>query len=493
VKKVKVEPKSDLPERVHMIAVCGTGMGALALLFREAGVRVTGSDLQAYPPMGDLLRRAGVEIRSGYSKDHLPEDADCVVVGNAVSRDNPEVEAAMGSGVSCTSFPEALARFFLEGRRSIVVVGTHGKTTSTSILAWLLEAAGLSPGFLVGGEPCNFGSSSRVGTGPFFVTEGDEYDSAFFNKKPKFLLYRPELALFTSLEFDHADIYPDFDSIRREFVRFVRLLPPYGLLMVCDQYPEALEVAREAACRVETYGYGSDAEMHGALRPVESGLPVLDIVHRGEPLGSFFLPLSGRHNALNVLGCVGVLRHVGVSTESIRQGLAGFLGVRRRQEPVGEAGGVLFLDDFAHHPTAVKETLQAVRMQYPGRRILAVFEPKTHTSRRKIFQQEYVDAFLEADLSFCLPVFRSEALEKAERFDPALWSREIRERGGDSQAVTGPDHLERSLMEVCREGDVVLFMSSGNLSTVMNECLRKIRTERAAERGAADPTGEKPH
>ncbi len=474
---MKKERKPVLPERVHMIAVCGTGMGALALLFREAGVRVTGSDLQAYPPMGDLLRRAGVEIRSGYSEEHVPEDADYVVVGNAVSRDNPEVSAAMRTGVPCASFPEALAGFFLQRRRSIVVVGTHGKTTSTAILAWLLEAAGLAPGFLVGGEPRNFGSSSRVGTGPFFVTEGDEYDSAFFNKKPKFLHYRPEMALFTSLEFDHADIYPDFESLRREFVRFVRLLPPHGLLMVCDQYEKALDVAREAACRVETYGYGDGADLHGVLQPGESGRQVMDIVHRGKPLGSFPLPLSGRHNGLNVMGCVGILRHAGISSDLIRQGLAGFLGVRRRQEPVGEAGGVLFLDDFAHHPTAVRETLSAVRMQYPGRRVLAVFEPKTHTSRRKIFQREYEDAFLQADLSFCLPVFRAETLEDAERFDPDLWSRNIRERGGDARAVTGPEDLERNVVEACREGDVVLFMSSGNLSNVMSECIKKRKME----------------
>jgi len=458
-------------------------MGALALLFREAGVRVTGSDLQAYPPMGDMLRRAGVAILSGYAAGNVPSDADCVVVGNAVSRDNPEVEAAVRAGIPRTSLPEALADFFLKGRRSVVVVGTHGKTTSTSILAWLLECAGLAPGFLVGGEPTNFASSSRLGSGPFFVTEGDEYDSAFFDKRPKFLHYRPELALFTSLEFDHADIYPDLDALRRAFAGFVRLLPPSGLLMVCDQYPDARSVAGEAACPVETYGYGEGADLHGVYCLGNNGEPTLEIVHKGDPLGSFSLPLAGRHNGLNVLGCVGILRRIGVSTERIRQGLAGFLGVRRRQEPVGEAGGVLFLDDFAHHPTAVRETLQAVRMKYPGRRLLAVFEPRTHTSRRRTFQEEYVDAFLGADISFCLPVFRSEALDVSERFDPVLWSRMLQQRGGKAQAVSGTDHLQQRLLETCRAGDVVLFMSSGDLSGVVSVLTGK----RGESNGASVP------
>ena len=456
-----------------MIAVCGTGMGALALLFREAGVHVTGSDQQAYPPMGDMLQRAGVTVRLGYRLENLPLDADCVVVGNAVSRDNPEVDAAERAGIRRMSFPEALAAFFLEGRRSVVVVGTHGKTTSSSILAWLLESAGVSPGFLIGGEPKNFGFGSRVGNGPYFVTEGDEYDCAFFDKRPKFIHYRPELALFTSLEFDHADIYPDLDALLQAFTRFVGLLPPSGLVMVCDEYPEARSLAAKAACRVQTYGYGEGTDLRGVYHAVGGKAPALEIVHMGESLGSFPLPLSGRHNGLNVLGCVGILRWIGIPSERIRQGLAGFLGVRRRQEPVGEAGGVLFLDDFAHHPTAVRETLRAVRMKYPGRRLLAVFEPRTHTSRRKVFQNEYAEAFLEADISYCLPVFRSESLEASERFDPDGWSRMIRVRGGLAHSVSGPEELEKRLLDVLRAGDVVLFMSSGDLSKVVGGLVTK--------------------
>jgi len=339
----------------------------------------------------------------------------------------------------------------------------------------------------VGGAPRNFGSSCRMGPGPFFVPEGDEYDSAFFNKQPKFLHYRPELALLTSLEFDHADIYPDFACLRSAFVRFVRLLPPHGLLMVCDEYEEALGVAKQAACRVRTYGYGEGADLRGILRSDERGMPVLEIIDQKVSLGSFSMPIPGRHNGLNVLGCVGILRWVGGGAESIRRGLEGFLGVRRRQERIGEVNGVLFLDDFAHHPTAVRETVRAVRMQHPGARVLAVFEPRTHTSRRNVFQQEYVDAFLEADHAFCLPVFRAEALSDSDRFDPELWSIQVRERGGRAEAVSDPLDLARRLLNVCKEGDVVLFMSSGNLSAAMKECMEGGRQGLDEKTGGGPP------
>ena len=453
-----------LPKNVHMIAVCGTGMGALALLFREAGLPVTGSDVQAWPPMGDLLREAGVEIRSGYSAGNLPPDAEYVVVGNAISRGNPEVEEAERRGVRLESFPEALARFFLRGRRPVVVTGTHGKTTSTSLLSWLLESAGMSPGFLVGGEPLNFGTSSRVGSGPCFVVEGDEYDSAFFNKKPKFLHYLPEMALLTSLEYDHADIYPDFQSLKTAFEMFVRLLPAHGLLMVCDAYPEALEVAGGACCEVQTYGYGEGSDMRGRFTVDEDGGSVLSVVHRGEDLGSFRIPMAGRHNGLNVLGCLGVLRHLGVPRDLMEEGLESFRGVRRRQEIVAEAGGVIFMDDFAHHPTAVRETLEAVRARMPGKRVLAVFEPRTHTSRRSIFQEEYAEAFGPASLTFCLPVFKAENMDAGERFSPERLCRHIQSRGGEAFAVSGLVELETLLQNHIREGDLVLFMSTGSLS-----------------------------
>jgi UDP-N-acetylmuramate: L-alanyl-gamma-D-glutamyl-meso-diaminopimelate ligase len=458
----------EIPKKVHMIAVCGTGMGALALLFRERGVEVSGSDVQAYPPMGDLLRRAGVSLSLGYGPENLPDDVDYVVVGNAVSRDNPEVEALLARGLPYGSFPETLAHFFLASRYPIVVTGTHGKTTSTSLLAWLLECSGNSPGFLVGGEPKNFGSSSRLGQGEYFVVEGDEYDSAFFDKGPKFLHYRPRAALFTSLEFDHADIYPDLASIREQFVRFVDLLPADGLVMVCEEYPDAVDIAGRAACRVETYGYGKGADWVGVLREGKDGSTTMEVSHGDQPKGTFSLPLPGRHNGLNLLGSLALLSHLGVRIDGLTRCVETFAGIRRRQEVAGETRGVLLIDDFAHHPTAVRETVAAVRSRYPGRRVLTVFEPRTNTSRRNLFQGEYAEAFALADVAICTPVYRPDTVTAGERFRPDLWARDLRGRGVEAYAYEETEALVRGLTEMCRPGDLVLFMSSGSLAELID-------------------------
>jgi UDP-N-acetylmuramate: L-alanyl-gamma-D-glutamyl-meso-diaminopimelate ligase len=417
--------------------------------------------------MGDLLRRAGVGLSLGYGPENVPEDVGYVVVGNAVSRDNPEVEALLARGLPYGSFPETLAHFFLASRRPIVVAGTHGKTTSTSLLAWLLECSGKSPGFLVGGEPKNFGLSSRLGQGEYFVVEGDEYDSAFFDKAPKFLHYRPRAALFTSMEFDHADIYPDLDSIRAQFVRFVDLLPPDGLLMVCEEYPDAVEIAKGAACKVETYGYGRKADWVGVLRDGEGGIAAMDVYHHRQTRGTFSLPLPGRHNGLNLLGSLALLSHLGLRIDGLGNCVQTFAGVRRRQEVAGETGGVLLIDDFAHHPTAVRETLSAVRTRYPDRRLVAVFEPRTNTSRRNLFQEAYAEAFELADVAVCAPVYRPDALPEEERFKPDLWVEALRKRGGEAYHYEETATLVRALAEMCRPGDVVLFMSSGSLAEMI--------------------------
>jgi UDP-N-acetylmuramate: L-alanyl-gamma-D-glutamyl-meso-diaminopimelate ligase len=464
----------DVPKKVHMIAVCGTGMGALALLFREMGVPVSGSDVQAYPPMGELLRKAGVSLSLGYGPENLPEDADFIVVGNAVSRDNPEVEEVMARGIPYGSFPETLAHFFLASRVPIVVAGTHGKTTSTAILAWLLECSGSSPGFLVGGEPKNFGSSSRLGNGEYFVIEGDEYDSAFFDKAPKFLHYRAGAVLFTSLEFDHADIYPDLTSIRAQFLRFVEGLPPEGLVIVCEAYPDAVETARNAPCKVETYGYGKNADWMGVLTEAEGEASRMEVYHQGQYRATFSVPLAGRHNGLNFLGSLGLLSNLGLDVEGLKKGVETFSGVRRRQEIAGDAGGVLLIDDFAHHPTAVRETLSAVRTRYPGRRVIAVFEPRTHTSRRSVFQAEYAEAFGRADIAMCGPVYRQETVPLAERFRPSKWVEELEGRGVVASCYGEMVGLEIALTETCRPGDVVLFMSSGSLADLIHRLRKRL-------------------
>lgn len=470
----KEEQPAPLPSKVHCIGVCGTGMGALALLFREKGVAVSGSDLQAYPPMGDLLRGAGIDVRLGYRCENVDADVQYVVVGNAVSRNNEEVEETIRRGIPYGSFPESLSRFFLAGREPVVVVGTHGKTTSTAMLAWILEAAGHDPGFLVGGEPMNFCSSSRCGTGRFFVVEGDEYDSAFFDKGPKFLHYRPVHALFTSLEYDHADIYPDEESLKIQFLRFVEKIPARGLVLVCAEYPGAVEIACRGVCRVETYGFDPGADWYG--RVVERGSEgfSLEVCCKGEPFGVFRCPLSGSHNGLNALGSLALLSRLGVDAELLRNGLAGFAGVRRRQELLGEAGGVVLVDDFAHHPTAVRETLRALGHRFPGRRVVAVYEPRTQTSRRRVFQRQYVEAFDGADLVLCSRLFRAETVPEKDRFKPELWEQDMRRAGRKALYVPDLDSLENFLVENAKPGDLLVFMSSGDFEGLPTRVLRRL-------------------
>jgi UDP-N-acetylmuramate: L-alanyl-gamma-D-glutamyl-meso-diaminopimelate ligase len=315
-----------------------------------------------------------------------------------------------------------------------------------------------------------------LGQGKYFVIEGDEYDSAFFDKGPKFLHYRPRVALFTSLEYDHADIYPDLASVRDQFLRFVELLPPDGLVMVCEQYADAVEIARKAPCKVETYGFGKEADWVGVIKESEGRTATMEIHGHGRHMGSYFLPVLGRHNGLNVLGSLGLLHHLGVRPESFERGLESFEGVRRRQEIAGEVRGVLLIDDFAHHPTAVRETLVAVRKHYPGRRVLAVFEPRTHTSRRSTFQREYAAAFLSADVALCAPIYRGETVPPEDRFSPAAWVEDLRKGGVEAHCFEDAVGLERGLTETCRPGDLVLFMSSGSLSDLIG-CL-KTRLER---------------
>ncbi len=475
--------KEGVPAKVHMIAVCGTGMGALALLFREMGVRVSGSDVQAYPPMGNLLRNAGVDLSLGYRPENVPTDADFVVVGNAVSRDNPEVQEMLARGLPYGSFPETLARFFLTARSPIVVAGTHGKTTSTALLAWLLACSGAEPGFLVGGEPVNFGRSSRLGQGDYFVIEGDEYDSAFFDKAPKFLHYQPRVVLFTSLEYDHADIYADLAAIGEQFLRFVALVPPDGLVMVCSEYPGAVEIAGKASCRVETYGYGKDADWVGVLRGRAGECGTLEVVRGERSVGRFPMPLSGRHNGLNVLGCLAILAQMGFPWEGLGACLGRFKGVRRRQEVAGEVKGVLLIDDFAHHPTAVRETLAGLRSRYSGRRIVAVFEPRTNTSRRNVFQAAYADALSEADIVICAPVYRPEALRPGERFSPSALVEDLRRRGIAAYCFETTEAMEEALVKTCRAGDVVLFMSSGSFADLFERLRTKLDESVAVDPG----------
>lgn len=461
-------------KNIHVIAACGVGMASLAGMLQEKGFRVTGSDNDVYPPMSTQLEKLGIRLSSPYRAENIPSDADLVVVGNAVSRDNPECVEAVRRGLPLLSMPQALAEYFIEGRESLVVAGTHGKTTTTSLAAWTLFALGDGPSFLVGGVPKNFPVSYRIGQGPRFVVEGDEYDTAYFDKGPKFLHYRPKTVLLTSIEFDHADIYRDLDHVKDSFRKLARLIPEDGLLVACGDYPDVVEVAGEARCPVVFYSAAD------APPPLPPGAALHRVTDRREEAGAnmfridaagpvFRLRLPGRHNAANAAAVSIALVRAGFAPEKVADAMAGFEGVRRRQEVVGEFGGVLVIDDFAHHPTAVRETVRAVRGRWPGRRVIAVFEPRSNTSRRNVFQKEFAAALAEADAVIVAGVFGATKIPETERMSPEQLAASVQALGREASFVSEVDDIVKRLAEDCRPGDLVLLMSNGGFGGIQQK------------------------
>ncbi|MBI5574927.1 MAG: UDP-N-acetylmuramate:L-alanyl-gamma-D-glutamyl-meso-diaminopimelate ligase [Deltaproteobacteria bacterium] len=462
-------------KNVHLIAACGVGMASLAGMLKEKGFRVTGSDANVYPPMSTQLEALGISLFSPYAAENIPADADLVIVGNAVSRDNPECLEAVRRGIPSLSMPQALAKFFIEGKESIVVAGTHGKTTTTSIMAWSLYALGEAPSFLIGGVPRNFPVSYRVGTGPRFVVEGDEYDTAYFDKGPKFLHYLPKIVLLTSIEFDHADIYRDLPHLLESFRKLVRLIPRDGLLIACSDYPDVVEVASEASCPVVFYAGnpgvplnspGNGWRVHDVTE--EGGLTRFRLEGRGA-VHEFAWKLPGRHNTANAAAVSIALFHFGYDPARVAEALAGFAGVRRRQEEVGEYGGVLVVDDFAHHPTAVKGTIQAVRARYPWRRITAVFEPRSNTSRRRVFQAEFAASLAEADSVVVAGVFGMDKIPPEERLDPEAVVEAVRTAGREAFYIQEVDGIVDRLSKTSRPGDLILIMSNGGFGGIQGK------------------------
>ncbi|MDQ3998565.1 MAG: Mur ligase family protein, partial [Gemmatimonadota bacterium] len=381
--------------RIHLVGVAGTGMGAFAGMLKVAGYEVTGSDDNVYPPMSDMLREWGIRVLTPYAVENIDRARpDLVIIGNVIRRVNPEATAVRERRIPQMSFPAAMGALILADRHSVVVTGTHGKTTTAALMAHVLVAAGTDPSFLVGGVTANYAANFRLGRGRFVVVEGDEYDTAYFDKGPKFLHYRARTALLTSIEFDHADIYRDMAHYESAFERFARTLPADGLLAVCASYPNAVALAEEAAtARIVTYAASTPADY--TARGVRFGPEGarFEVAEPGGSSGPLLLPMSGLHNVENAVGVYAAARALGLSPQQIGNGFASFKGVKRRQEIRAEIGGVLVIDDFAHHPTAVRETIDAIRLRYPDRRLWAVFEPRSNTSRRNIHQQEYAEAF----------------------------------------------------------------------------------------------------
>ncbi|MFQ5851512.1 MAG: UDP-N-acetylmuramate:L-alanyl-gamma-D-glutamyl-meso-diaminopimelate ligase [Candidatus Binatia bacterium] len=461
-------------DHIHLIAICGVGMASLAGLLQSRGFRVSGSDQGVYPPMSTYLEGLGIPVLSGYSEEHLGERPDLVVVGNAVSRNNPEVQAVLKSGIPYVSFPEALRMFLIGSKRSIVVAGTHGKTTTASLLAWVLTQAGLDPSFFVGGIPVNFNGGFQIGKGPWAVLEGDEYDSAFFDKGPKFLHYNPEKVILTSLEFDHADIYRDIEHMKDAFRCLMGILCPSGTVLVSNRYAAAKEVSRAAHCPVMFYGDGEPREWVAKNIRVDEQRVLFDVFYKARSEGVVAISLWGQHNVENALGVYVMAKELGIRVEVIRQALATFAGVRRRQELIGEVAGIMVIDDFAHHPTAVKETIAAARMSYPGRRLWAIFEPRSHTSRRRVFEFEFSQALAGADQIVVAGLYQPERIPEGDRLSPAKLVDEIGRLRGDGGAVfiERANDIASYVVERSKAGDVILVMSNGSFDRVQEKILR---------------------
>lgn len=466
---------------IHLIGVCGTGMGALAGLLRESGHRVSGSDTAFYPPMGDALVRWGVETRQGFDPAHLSPPPDLVIVGNVCRPDNVEARAAIDAGLPYRSLPGALRELYLSHSRSFVVAGTHGKTTTSTLLSYLLDRCGKRPGFLIGGLPVDFEHSFRPpmddDTSAPFVVEGDEYDSAFFEKYAKFLQYEPQVASINAIEHDHIDIYPDMNSYLEAFRRFVDLLPESGLLVVNAADAHARGVAAKAKCQVLGFALADDAagsataDVVAMPRGYDEGMQRFDLDFAGERLTDLSLPMSGGHNLRNALAALAMAHAgAGVPLAQLAEVLPRFGGVRRRQELRGTPGGVRVYDDFAHHPTAVAETLAGLRARHPAGKLIATFEPRSATASRNLHQAVYPAAFDAADIVLLSPVGRPEIADD-ERLDVGGIAEQITRRGPQAQALPSVDAIVERVRAVAEAGDTVVAMSNGAFGGIYDKLL----------------------
>ena len=464
--------------KVHLIGICGTAMATAAVMLKDLGLEVGGSDEHAYPPMSDLLAARGIAPLQGYSDEHITDDLDLVVVGNAVSRGNPEVEAVLDRRLRYCSLPELVRDTFLRDRRPIVVAGTHGKTTTSYMTAWALNESGVDAGFLVGGVSKDLQVSGRVGGGPF-VIEGDEYDSAFFDKTAKFLKYLPDIVVINGIEFDHADIYRDLDELRLAFERLVRLVPRRGQLLLSADDEEAAALKPGAPSPVETFGFATGADWRAEQIRYGPQATTFDVTHRGRPVGSVALPLLGRFNVRNALGAAAAAVSAGAPAAAVLEALCRFHGVRRRLDIRGVVQGVTVYDDFAHHPTAVRETLQALR-QAAGGRIWAVFEPRSATACRRVFQNEFAAALRLADQVVVADVFRS-SLPASERLSEAALVADLTEAGVAARHVPGVAAIVRFVTGSVRSGDRVVVMSNGGFGGIHERLLAALAAPTAGE------------
>jgi UDP-N-acetylmuramate: L-alanyl-gamma-D-glutamyl-meso-diaminopimelate ligase len=470
----------DVRKHIHLIGICGTAMASLAGMLKQREFRVTGSDTAAYPPMSDFLAGLGIPVMP-FEVRNLKPVPDMVVVGNAISRGNAELEHILDERIPFCSLPQLLHDEFLRGREVLVVAGTHGKTTTTSMLAWIFHTAGMQPSFLIGGIAENFGSSFHLGQGKHFILEGDEYDTAFFDKGPKFLHYFPDAAILTSVEFDHADIYKDLDAVETAFKRLVNLIPRRGRIVAFDGVAgEASESAsldrclQKAFCPVERYGTGARANWRITNLKFEAGRTSWS-VHDGRSCADFEFPLAGEYNVWNATAAAALAADYGISKEEIAAALKSFKSVKRRLEVKARVNGITIIDDFAHHPTAIAGTLKALRARYAGARLWAVLEPRSNTLRRRVLQSDLARSLALADEIIVAGVFRSDAVPENERLDLAELAADIQRHGRRVRLIADADEIVRTIaLEMC-SGDVVAILSNGGFGGIYEKLPARLR------------------
>jgi UDP-N-acetylmuramate: L-alanyl-gamma-D-glutamyl-meso-diaminopimelate ligase len=459
--------------RFHFLGICGTAMGAVASMLKDMGYVVGGSDENVYPPLSTFLSQKGIVVAEGYKAENLPKEVDrtLVVVGNAIKRGNPELEAVLEKKYLFVSLPEILRFFFLHGKQNIIVTGTHGKTTTTSLLVWLFESACLNPSFFIGGLPKNFASGCRYTQSDYWILEGDEYDTAYFDKRSKFLHYLPQTVIINNIEYDHADIFSSLEDILLSFKRLVHLIPKTGHLIIPEEDPTIAEVAKGSLAPVYTVGLGKKADFQISEIAYEEAGSNFKML--GE---SFFLPMPGEYNVRNAAMAIAAATLYGIRPEVIAKALRGFLGVKRRLEILGEVCGIKILDDFGHHPTAIYKTIQAIRQRYPGKRIWSVFEPRSNTTRRAVFQKELPHSLSFADGVIVSEVANKEGIPPTERLNPEKIVQDINRKGIPSYFCSSPEDILERLQKVLVPGDVVVFFSNGSfygLPSRLVETLKK--------------------
>ncbi|BBO72600.1 UDP-N-acetylmuramate:L-alanyl-gamma-D-glutamyl-me so-diaminopimelate ligase [Desulfosarcina widdelii] len=459
---------------IHLIAVCGTAMGALACMLKDQGFAITGSDAKVYPPMSRFLAEKGISVMSGFDAAHLSHRPDLVVIGNAVSRNNAEVQATGQMGLAYCSMPQAVNRFAAAGKRQLLVAGTHGKTTTSSLLAWLLFYAKRDPSFIIGGIVSNFSSNYRTGDGDCIVLEADEYDTAFFDKGPKFLHYSPDAAVLTSVEFDHADIYRDLDHVRSAFGKFVTAIEPRSLLVHIDDDPNVADMIGSARCACRSYGTLPDSNWRLEDIVVDPPDTRFRVIRDGCDFGIFRTRMIGRHNLKNILAAIAMADRLEVPPHVIAEALERFAGVKRRQEILGEKSGIIVIDDFAHHPTAVRETLGAIREHFSKNRLIAVFEPRTHSSMRKVFQQEYAFVFDPADRICIRKPSMLGKVPEGERLSSRQLVEDLKKRGKDAVHFEDTEGIIYDLAASSTRGDVILIMSNGGFDNIHERLLEAL-------------------